>query len=167
MADAANDGKMDRAAELAAMASLPLEVLDKMLLEAGVDPATVEADFARMQRDMLRRIEDGSLRAPEKFRARVSGWSLIGDMPDGSIAIVDPDCRVGDGDLVAVDIDGKRLIKRLSLDASGRGALLSEGGAFKPIPFDEVSELEIVGRVIGPAPAGPGCDRSARRAPRR
>lgn len=140
------------AADFAAMAALPIEELDAMLAAEGVDPATVDADHAKFLADIRRRLEAGEFKPDENFRVRVAGWSRRGPLADGSVAKVDSDCRVGDGDVVAVDVDGRRLVKRLDLDASGGGALASESGDFPPIPFDDVSELHIVGRV---AKAGP------------
>ena len=79
----------------------------------------------------------------------VKGSSMIGaSIEEGDKVVVDRSLRPRHNDIVVAVVDGEYTIKRL-YKHRGRVELRPENPAYQPMVFEEGSELEVWGVVVG------------------
>ena len=104
------------------------------------------ADYAEQGLDLNRYLVQNK---PATFMFTVQGDSMMGaGICDGDKVVVDKALKPKHKDIVVAVVDSEYTIKRL-YQLRGRIELQPENPNFEPITFDEGSELQIWGVVVG------------------
>ena len=104
------------------------------------------ADYAEQGLDLNRYLVQNK---PATFMFTVKGDSMMGaGICDGDKVVVDKALKPKHKDIVVAVVDSEYTIKRL-YQLRGRIELQPENPSFNPITFDEGSELQIWGVVVG------------------
>lgn len=90
-------------------------------------------------------------RAEEAFAVRAHGDSMVPEVPDGAICIVNANEPVADGDIALVCVNDALLVKRVYWEMSGRLELRSEDPHYLPKVYDqdaiEKGWVKVLGKI--------------------
>ena len=128
---------------LAASGAFEFKLLSHRISAGFPSPA---ADYAEQSLDLNHYLVQNK---PATFMFTVQGDSMMGaGIYDGDKVVVDKALKPKHKDIVVAVVDGEYTIKRL-YQLRGKTELQPENSSYEPITFNENSELQIWGVVVG------------------